>query len=76
MDWVVMEGEGSNRLKNEYHTTAFFKLDKYAAHFQDMSLQTRFAEIKGKGLHVFVRQYPDNTVPLEGRIEIEQDRCL
>jgi hypothetical protein len=50
MDWVVMEGEGSNKLKNEYHATALFKLDKYAAHFQDMSLQTRFAEIKGKGL--------------------------
>jgi hypothetical protein len=49
MDWAAMEGEGSNKLKNEYHAAAFFKLDKYAVHFEDMSQQAHCAEIKGKG---------------------------
>jgi hypothetical protein len=50
MDWAAMEGEGSNKLKNDYHATAaFFKLNKYAVHFKDMFQQAHLAEIKGKG---------------------------
>ncbi|KAJ7773548.1 hypothetical protein B0H14DRAFT_2632164 [Mycena olivaceomarginata] len=42
IDWAAMEGKGSNKLQNGYHADTFFKLHKYAAHFQNMSHERRF----------------------------------